>query len=182
MGLTGFVISIATTNVAARYVALFLQAGSYAGYVGNTVKSTWPVMLTRRQLHRFLLVDQFLIPTSSRKACRRYCPHQRIQPGWKHCRILCVVRRSTRLPCQLWHCRRHVWCDNHWSIRIQNHAFEIEQGARPARGSARGDERNRRREVAFEQRLQVSGLRIDADKPSTCIAQKQRCTTSEIPR
>jgi hypothetical protein len=62
MGLTGFVISIATTNVAARYVALFLQAGSYAGYVGNTVKSTWPVMLTRRQLHRFLLVDQFLFP------------------------------------------------------------------------------------------------------------------------
>jgi hypothetical protein len=33
VGLVGFVISIATTNVAARYVALFLQAGSYAGYV-----------------------------------------------------------------------------------------------------------------------------------------------------
>lgn len=31
MGLVGFVISIATTNTAARYVALFLQAGSYAG-------------------------------------------------------------------------------------------------------------------------------------------------------
>jgi hypothetical protein len=39
MGLTGFVISIATTNVAARYVALFLQAGSYAGYVGTTIQS-----------------------------------------------------------------------------------------------------------------------------------------------
>jgi hypothetical protein len=33
MGLTGFIISISTTKVAARYVALFLQAGSYAGYV-----------------------------------------------------------------------------------------------------------------------------------------------------
>ncbi|KAJ9123165.1 hypothetical protein QFC22_001358 [Naganishia vaughanmartiniae] len=33
MGILGFVISIATMNKAARYVALFLQAGSYAGYV-----------------------------------------------------------------------------------------------------------------------------------------------------
>ncbi|KAL1583532.1 hypothetical protein WHR41_07720 [Cladosporium halotolerans] len=33
MGLVGFVISIATTNTAARYVALFLQAGSYAGFI-----------------------------------------------------------------------------------------------------------------------------------------------------
>ncbi|KAJ9104363.1 hypothetical protein QFC19_004005 [Naganishia cerealis] len=33
MGIVGFVISIATMNKAARYVALFLQAGSYAGYV-----------------------------------------------------------------------------------------------------------------------------------------------------
>jgi hypothetical protein len=57
MGLTGFIISIATTNVAARYVALFLQAGSYAGYVGTTIQFPWPVMLTRRQLHCFLLVD-----------------------------------------------------------------------------------------------------------------------------
>jgi hypothetical protein len=57
MGLTGFVISIATTNVAARYVALFLQAGSYAGYVGTTIKSSQSIMLTRRQLHRLLLVD-----------------------------------------------------------------------------------------------------------------------------
>jgi hypothetical protein len=33
MGLVGFIISISTTVVAARYIALFLQAGSYAGYV-----------------------------------------------------------------------------------------------------------------------------------------------------
>ncbi|KAJ9124552.1 hypothetical protein QFC24_003344 [Naganishia onofrii] len=33
MGILGFVISIATMNKGARYVALFLQAGSYAGYV-----------------------------------------------------------------------------------------------------------------------------------------------------
>jgi hypothetical protein len=35
MGLVGFIISISTTVVAARYIALFLQAGSYAGYVDN---------------------------------------------------------------------------------------------------------------------------------------------------
>ncbi|OAA51428.1 Major facilitator superfamily domain, general substrate transporter [Metarhizium rileyi] len=33
MGLVGFVISMSTVNVAARYVALFLQAGSYAGFI-----------------------------------------------------------------------------------------------------------------------------------------------------
>jgi hypothetical protein len=31
LGLVGFIISMATSNVAARYVALFLQASSYAG-------------------------------------------------------------------------------------------------------------------------------------------------------
>ena len=31
VGLVGFIISIATLNHAARYVALFLQASSYAG-------------------------------------------------------------------------------------------------------------------------------------------------------
>jgi MFS family permease len=33
MGLVGFIISMATLNHAARYVALFLQAGSYAGFI-----------------------------------------------------------------------------------------------------------------------------------------------------
>ncbi|KOS17141.1 putative transporter [Escovopsis weberi] len=33
MGMVGFVISMSTLNVAARYVALFLQAGSYAGFI-----------------------------------------------------------------------------------------------------------------------------------------------------
>ncbi|KAK2608874.1 hypothetical protein QQS21_002587 [Conoideocrella luteorostrata] len=33
MGVVGFVINMSTLNVAARYVALFLQAGSYAGFI-----------------------------------------------------------------------------------------------------------------------------------------------------
>ncbi|KAL6876273.1 MFS general substrate transporter [Trichoderma longibrachiatum] len=33
MGVIGFVISMSTLNVAARYVALFLQASSYAGFI-----------------------------------------------------------------------------------------------------------------------------------------------------
>ncbi|KAJ6088357.1 hypothetical protein N7486_009618 [Penicillium sp. IBT 16267x] len=33
MGLVGFIISMSTLNVAARYLALFLQAGSYAGFI-----------------------------------------------------------------------------------------------------------------------------------------------------
>lgn len=33
MGVIGFVISMSTLNVAARYFALFLQAGSYAGFI-----------------------------------------------------------------------------------------------------------------------------------------------------
>jgi hypothetical protein len=35
LGLIGFIISMSTLNAAARYVALFLQASSYAGYVGT---------------------------------------------------------------------------------------------------------------------------------------------------
>ncbi|OIW35673.1 MFS general substrate transporter [Coniochaeta ligniaria NRRL 30616] len=33
VGIVGFVISMATDNVAARYIALFLQASSYAGFI-----------------------------------------------------------------------------------------------------------------------------------------------------
>lgn len=33
MGIIGFIISMSTLNVAARYVALFLQAQSYAGFI-----------------------------------------------------------------------------------------------------------------------------------------------------
>lgn len=33
MGIVGFIIACASMNTAARYVSLFLQAGSYAGYV-----------------------------------------------------------------------------------------------------------------------------------------------------
>lgn len=33
MGVVGFIICMSTSNVAARYVALFLQAGSYAGFI-----------------------------------------------------------------------------------------------------------------------------------------------------
>ncbi|KAL2147642.1 hypothetical protein VTI28DRAFT_8096 [Corynascus sepedonium] len=33
LGLVGFIISMSTLNVAARYVALFLQASSYAGFI-----------------------------------------------------------------------------------------------------------------------------------------------------
>lgn len=33
LGLIGFIISMSTLNTAGRYVALFLQAGSYAGFV-----------------------------------------------------------------------------------------------------------------------------------------------------
>lgn len=32
-GLIGFIISMSTTNTAGRYVALFLQAQSYAGFI-----------------------------------------------------------------------------------------------------------------------------------------------------
>lgn len=33
VGIVGFIISMVTLNAAARYVALFLQAGSYAGFI-----------------------------------------------------------------------------------------------------------------------------------------------------
>ncbi|RMJ00598.1 hypothetical protein CDV36_015849 [Fusarium kuroshium] len=43
-GLVGFVISMCTLSVAARYVALFLQAASYAGYIVfySWISSTFP--------------------------------------------------------------------------------------------------------------------------------------------
>ncbi|KAL4891189.1 major facilitator superfamily domain-containing protein [Aspergillus ambiguus] len=44
VGLVGFIISMATLNVAARYVALFLQAASYAGFIVfySWISSTFP--------------------------------------------------------------------------------------------------------------------------------------------
>lgn len=44
MGVVGFIISMATEVVAARYVALFLQAGSYAGFIVfySWISSTFP--------------------------------------------------------------------------------------------------------------------------------------------
>ncbi len=39
VGLIGFIISMSTLNVAARYLALFLQASSYAGYVHSVLVS-----------------------------------------------------------------------------------------------------------------------------------------------
>lgn len=43
-GLVGFVISMSSLNTAARYVALFLQAGSYAGFIVffSWISSTFP--------------------------------------------------------------------------------------------------------------------------------------------
>lgn len=44
VGMAGFVISMSTLNVAARYVALFLQASSYAGYITfySWISSSFP--------------------------------------------------------------------------------------------------------------------------------------------
>ncbi|RDA91783.1 hypothetical protein CP533_2827 [Ophiocordyceps camponoti-saundersi (nom. inval.)] len=44
LGIVGFAISMSTLNIAARYVALFLQAGSYAGYIVFTswISSSFP--------------------------------------------------------------------------------------------------------------------------------------------
>ncbi|KAF4968339.1 hypothetical protein FSARC_4285 [Fusarium sarcochroum] len=44
IGLIGFIISMSTLNVAARYLALFLQASSYAGYIVfySWISSTFP--------------------------------------------------------------------------------------------------------------------------------------------
>ena len=44
MGLVGFIISMATEQTAARYVALFLQAGSYAGFITfySWISSSFP--------------------------------------------------------------------------------------------------------------------------------------------
>ncbi len=38
MGIVGFIIAMATLNTAARYISLFLAAGSYAGYI---IQYTW---------------------------------------------------------------------------------------------------------------------------------------------
>ncbi|KAK1923183.1 major facilitator superfamily domain-containing protein [Papiliotrema laurentii] len=42
MGMIGFIISMATQHRAARYFALFLQAGSYAGYMYTWMSSSFP--------------------------------------------------------------------------------------------------------------------------------------------
>jgi len=92
MGLVGFIISISTTVVAARYIALFLQAGSYAGYVSSLERLHKAFPLTIAQLHRLLLMDQFILPPSSCQTRSSNRPDQRIQPDRQHHRLVRVVR------------------------------------------------------------------------------------------
>ena len=92
MGLVGFIISISTTVVAARYIALFLQAGSYAGYVSNLKYSHKVSPLTILQLHRLLFMDQLIFPSPSCETRSSNRPDQRFQPDRQHHRLVRLVR------------------------------------------------------------------------------------------
>ncbi|TPX10354.1 uncharacterized protein E0L32_008759 [Thyridium curvatum] len=60
IGIIGFVISMATGNVAARYVALFLQASSYAGFITfySWISSSFPRPPAKRAV-AFAMINAF---------------------------------------------------------------------------------------------------------------------------
>lgn len=57
------------TNVAGRYVALFLQAQSYAG---KSSRSSAIVSSSCSSLHHHVFVDGEQLPEASREACGRF--------------------------------------------------------------------------------------------------------------
>jgi hypothetical protein len=112
-GMAGFVISMVTENTAARYVALFMQASSYAG------KSHTPSSSLRSKannymfrLYSVLLLDLILLPPPPSQTRRRNRHDQRIQSTRKYCRQLRLEHDVQRLQEQLRRCDGHVRHDD----------------------------------------------------------------------
>ena len=121
-GIVGFVISMATSNTAARYVALFLQASSYAGFIVfySWISSSFPRPPAKRAV-AIAMINAFsqrkCTPRPSFIACANFEPCSR-----KHCWILCLEHVGQRVQEQLWSRHSHVWRYNPGVLHLQGYS------------------------------------------------------------
>jgi MFS family permease len=114
-GMAGFVISMVTENTAARYVALFMQASSYAGKfipLSSFLRSKANNYIFR--LYSILLVDLILLPAPPSQTRRRNRHDQRIQSTRKYRWQLRLEHDVQWLQEQLRRRDGHVRHDDSW--------------------------------------------------------------------
>lgn len=158
-GLVGFIISMSTLNTAGRYVALFLQASSYAGFVSHLFFNPFTMSLTNHfsprkprniltvvapQFHRLLLVDLLLLPPAARQARRRPRRHQRLLAAGQRGGLVRLEPERQRLPQVVRHRDGHVRRHGARLLRVQGHAEPPEQEAGAGRDGRLGHEGGRR--------------------------------------
>ena len=100
-GLVGFAISMSTLNVAAQ------------------VRRTFPPSKCLCRIHRLLLLDQLIVPTTTCQASRRHRDGQRILATWKYRWLLCLEPAGKWILQELWYCDFHVWSDHTGLLRFQ---------------------------------------------------------------
>jgi MFS family permease len=111
-GMAGFVISMVTENTAARYVALFMQASSYAGKFIPPSSSLRSKLIMIFRVYCVLLLDLILLPPPPSQTRRRNRHDQRIFPTRKYRWQLRLEHDVQRLQEQLWRRDGHVRHDD----------------------------------------------------------------------
>ena len=141
VGLVGFVISMSTENVAARYIALFLQASSYAGFIVfySWISSSFPRPPAKRAV-AIAMINAFsqLGNVSIASAPFPNLKADRISGCWK----LRLESQPERLPQELRNRHSHVRPYHRRRCGLPAHAHEAEQEALRA-GTSMGDETGR---------------------------------------
>ena len=125
VGIVGFIISMATAHTAARYVALFLQASSYAGFIVfySWISSSFPRPPAKRAV-AIAMINAFsqrmfssllvLYKTVFADVCVCVCSSR------QHCRILCVEHVCQWVQEQLRHRHGHVRHHDYWVSDFQS--------------------------------------------------------------
>jgi hypothetical protein len=130
LGMVGFVISMSTLNVAARYVALFLQASSYAGFIVfySWISSSFPRPPAKRavaiaMINAFSQLGKY--STTPQVKYRLVLTLKR-----QYCRLICMEYDEQWVQKQLWCCHGHVR-GHHWGLFcVQDRSHKVEQETR----------------------------------------------------
>jgi len=116
-GMVGFVISMSTLNTAARYVALFMQASSYAGFIVfySWISSSFPRPPAKRAV-AIAMINAFsqLGSKFSIAKCLVWQLTSR-----RYCGIVRVEHVGQWIPQQLRRCYGYVWRYDCWLLHLQ---------------------------------------------------------------
>lgn len=148
-GLVGFIISMSTLNTAGRYVALFLQASSYAGFIVfySWISSSFPRPPAKRAVAIAMInaFSQLGNIVSNKPGTKLMIDPQILHVlikmplplldisltllanlGW----VVCLEHEGKWIQKQLWCGDGHVWCDDFWLLGVQSDLGASEQETR----------------------------------------------------